>query len=312
MDDLVTFEVIMKKIFYTLLFCSLCFLGNAQAPVGFSYQAIIRNTSNQLVSNSMVSIRISILQGNADGKSVFSELHTTATNVNGLVTLMVGKGIYISGDFSSVDWSKGPYFIKTETDPAGGTQFTISGTTQILSVPYALHATTADRLSTTNTHNGFKHYVGEMFEGGMIFYVYKDSAGTEHGLIASLEDLPNMPWGNAGYVGALAQSACDGPQNTLAAATYNSGKATAASECRRYRGGGFDDWYLPAIDELRIMMTHRFIFGTLLGNGNLRDVYWSSSEYDAEYAWDATMSYDVCNEVAQKTTKRGVRPVRRF
>jgi hypothetical protein len=112
----------------------------AQVPQKMSYQAVIRNTSNILVTNTTVGMQISILQGSPTGTPVYVETQTPATNINGLVSLEVGSGTIVSGNFSTIDWSTGPYFIKTETDPSGATNYTITGTSQLLSVPYALYA----------------------------------------------------------------------------------------------------------------------------------------------------------------------------
>ena len=90
----------------------------AQAPQKMSYQAIIRNSSNELIKTSPVGMKISILQGSATGTPVYVETHATSTNANGLVTDEIGSGTFVSGvDFSAIDWSTGLYFIKTETDP---------------------------------------------------------------------------------------------------------------------------------------------------------------------------------------------------
>ena len=115
----------------------------AQAPQKMSYQAIIRNTSNVVVASSTVGIKISIVQGTPNGPAVFAERHTKSTNANGLLSLEIGAGTVLSGIFSAIDWGNGPYFIKTETDPLGGTNYSIVGATELLSVPYALFATTS-------------------------------------------------------------------------------------------------------------------------------------------------------------------------
>jgi hypothetical protein len=114
----------------------------AQAPEKMSYQAVIRNSSNALVSNQAVGMRISILQGSVSGNAIYVEIYNPnpITNINGLVSVEIGGGVPVSGNFSNIDWSNGPFFIKTETDPLGGTNYSISGTSQLLSVPYALYA----------------------------------------------------------------------------------------------------------------------------------------------------------------------------
>lgn len=114
----------------------------AQSPDKFSYQAVVRNSGGLLVQNSNVGLRISVLQGSAGGSAVYAETHVVSTNANGLASLEIGGGTPVSGTFTTINWSAGPYFLKTEIDPAGGTSYTISGASQLLSVPYALHAKT--------------------------------------------------------------------------------------------------------------------------------------------------------------------------
>ena len=139
----------MKKIVVILLATLLFVVGVlqqhacAQAPNKLSYQAVIRNSSNALVSSQPIGMRISILQGSASGASVYVETQTPTTNANGLASIEIGGGTLVSGNFSTINWANGPYFVKTETDPNGGTNYTISGTSQLLSVPYALYAATA-------------------------------------------------------------------------------------------------------------------------------------------------------------------------
>ena len=133
----------MKKLFtvFTLvLFSTVLVAAPPPVPQKMSYQAVIRNSSNELVANHAVGMKVSILQTSATGTVVYSETHTPTSNANGLITIAIGTGAVISGSFSGIDWSAGPYFIKTETDPAGGTSYSITSTSELLSVPYALMA----------------------------------------------------------------------------------------------------------------------------------------------------------------------------
>ena len=109
-----------------------------------SYQAIIRDNGGNLISDRTIGLRISILRGTATGSVVYSENHSTSTNTNGLLTLQIGTGNPEAGTFSAMNWAAGPYFVKTETDPNGGTNYSITGSSQLLSVPYALYAKTAE------------------------------------------------------------------------------------------------------------------------------------------------------------------------
>ncbi len=115
----------------------------AQSPEKMSYQAVVRNSGNALVASQAVGMQISLLQGGATGTAVYVETQNPTTNANGLVSLEIGTGTLVSGDFTTIDWANGAYFIKTETDPTGGTSYTITGTSQLMSVPYALYAKTS-------------------------------------------------------------------------------------------------------------------------------------------------------------------------
>jgi hypothetical protein len=132
----------MKKlILYPILaICLMSFGLSAQAPQKFSYQAVIRNGSNALIANTTVGVKISLLQSSPAGGVVYAERHTPTTNANGLATFEIGAGSRISGTMPGIDWGNGSYYIKTEVDPSGGTSYSVTGTSQLLSVPYALHA----------------------------------------------------------------------------------------------------------------------------------------------------------------------------
>lgn len=130
----------MKKTFTLLIVCLSLIDIFAQAPQKLSYQCVVRNSAGALVTNQGTGVKISIIQGTPAGALVYQEIFNPnpVTNTNGLLVLEIGTGIPISGLFSAVNWSGGPFFLKTEIDPTGGTSYTITGTSQILSVPYAL------------------------------------------------------------------------------------------------------------------------------------------------------------------------------
>lgn len=139
----------MKRIFTLLALAAVTLSSWTQSPDLMTYQAVIRNAENQLLSNRAISIQISILQGTPSSAAVYTEFHMVNTNYNGLVSLEIGNGV--SGDdFSLIDWSSGPYFIKTETDPDGGTNYTITSLSQLLSVPYAKYADQAGNTFSGN------------------------------------------------------------------------------------------------------------------------------------------------------------------
>ncbi|MFN5023817.1 MAG: hypothetical protein ACK5EG_07205, partial [Chitinophagaceae bacterium] len=122
--------------------------ASAQVPQRMSYQAVIRNANNTLLSQQLIGVRISILQADTAGQPVYVETHYTKTNINALMTLQIGGGLKFFGDFNSINWSTGRYFVKTETDPDGGFDYRITGYSELLSVPYALYA--GGQTDTTN------------------------------------------------------------------------------------------------------------------------------------------------------------------
>ncbi|MBQ9418212.1 MAG: hypothetical protein IJU19_06490 [Bacteroidales bacterium] len=117
----------------------------AQAPQGFTYQAVVCNAMGRIVSNSTVGVRISILQGSENGTAVYTDEQQVRTNENGLFTLIVGS---TTQPLSRIDWAHGPFYLRSEVDPTGGSNYDIVATERIFSVPYAIHSRVADSLSS--------------------------------------------------------------------------------------------------------------------------------------------------------------------
>lgn len=132
----------MKLKLFTLamLFVLSAFIVNAQTPQGIKYQAVARDVAGNIIGNQTISVRFSIHSGSATGTVVYSETHTASTNQFGLFTVSLGMGTPVTGTFSAINWSAGSMFLETELDPTGGSNYTSMGTSQMLSVPYALYA----------------------------------------------------------------------------------------------------------------------------------------------------------------------------
>ena len=128
------FTVLVMLLFSTVL---LAFVPPSQK---LNYQAVVRNSSNALVSNQVVGMKISILFGSASGTVVYAETQTPTTNANGMINISIGSGVVVSGTYSTIEWGRGTHFLKTEIDPTGGTAYSITSTSELLSVPYALYA----------------------------------------------------------------------------------------------------------------------------------------------------------------------------
>lgn len=130
----------MKKIALIYLITLLSLISYSQVPGYFNYQAVVRNAEGELILNTNINYRISILEGSITGWSVFEETQLRQTNNYGISNLVIGAGDFVSGDLTAIDWGSNKYYLKVEADITGGDSFVHIGTVQLLSVPYALYA----------------------------------------------------------------------------------------------------------------------------------------------------------------------------
>jgi hypothetical protein len=178
------------------------------------------------LAGTQVGIRISVLQGSETGPAVYVETQTANTNGNGLLSIKIGTGTATTGTFAGINWASGPYFIKTETDPAGGSNYSITGTQEILSVPYAMYAKTVAEKTYT---------IGLWPELGG--YVFRISADGRHGLVAETQNQSASCWWYE------AQNAISNPGN------------------HSTNGQKFMDWRLPTRYELNEMYLQKVAIG---------------------------------------------------
>lgn len=131
----------------------------AQSPKKFKYQTVVRNNTGAIVANQAVAFKISILQSSATGSVAYSETQSKTTNDFGLVNLEIGSGINVSGSMNTINWANGPYFVKVELDINNGTSYITMGTSELLSVPYALYAEKAGTTNYTETDPIFAGHI---------------------------------------------------------------------------------------------------------------------------------------------------------
>ena len=242
----------------------------AQAPEKMSYQAVIRGANNALVTNQQVGMQISILQGST---AVYEETQTPTSNTNGLVSLEIGTGTVISGSFTAIDWSADTYFIKTETDPTGGTNYTITGTNQLLSVPFALYAKTSSDAGAVAANTAKVGYTEELVSANTDVVANTAKVGyTEAAVSANTDVAANTA--KVGYtepiytlntlypeLGGYVIAVRDGGKHGLVVAMQDQGTSTwyeandLLSNPSNHDADGkeFSDWRLPTKRELNLM-----------------------------------------------------------
>ena len=321
----------------------------AQAPQSFKYQAVARDASGEVIANQAVSFQISILQGSESGTTVYTETLVDSTNQFGLVTLEIGTGT-TTDDFTGIDWGNDTYFIQIEMDATGGTSYILMGTSQLLSVPYALHAKIAESagsytendpvfsssiaasITGTDTITWYNkqdqltagtgieiinnvisttaHYIGESYGGGIVFYVHDNG---QHGLIAATADQSSgIQWYNGSYTttGATLNAVYAGKANTEIIISNQGTGSYAAQVCDDYSVTVNNEYYDDWYLPSRYELNLMYLQKTAIGGFASSD-YWSSTEYLTNIAWMQNFSNSFHYE-RDKVSAYYVRAVRAF
>lgn len=287
-----------------------------QVPQAIPYQAAAMYANGQSLINKSIMVKFSILDSSATGTNLYTETHNTTTNSLGIFNLNIGSGIAISGNFGALNWGSNAKFLKVELDTSAlGNNYSVIGTQQMMSVPYALYAKSAGNITGVRF---FTHYIGEEFGGGIIFHLWKDSSGVEHGLIVNKTDLSaSQPWSNVTkLIGTAAQSPWDGLGNSNSIIAQAGHSNSAAAMCLNLVSNGQSDWYLPTMQELFMLWNNYYTVVMTLkrlpGAGELQPVrYYSSNEDDGANAWTFNFKGGVTYSTI-KTNLNRVRPIRAF
>ncbi|HRD40792.1 MAG TPA: hypothetical protein PLC65_19340, partial [Bacteroidia bacterium] len=140
--------------YYILItFVFISFLVKSQAPQSINYQAIARDAGGNIVTTS-IGIKFQIYQGSVGGTLVYEETNTATPSSAGIFNIGIGLGVPVVGNFSTIAWGSGPYFLQVNIDPAGGTSYSTVGSAQLVSVPYALFAEKAGNATNYSAGNG--------------------------------------------------------------------------------------------------------------------------------------------------------------
>jgi hypothetical protein len=264
----------------------------SQSPLQFKYQAVLRDASGNIIVSQAKTVIVDILQDSPTGTNVFTETHNVTTTAQGVINLNIGS-VNTTG-IAAINWATNTFYIKITVDGI------VMGTSQLLSVPYALYAKTSGGIG------GF-HYLGEEYLGGIIFHLYIGSDGIQHGLIVSKTEGTGT-WSGSTLVGADRTE--DGAYNMTKMPT---GAGTAHTWVETLGAG----WYLPSIDELSLLWYSRyFVNKTARANGytllSISAGYWSSTENDATYAFYLDFSNGGLYTYPDKTGTHAVRGIRSF
>ena len=323
----------MKRISLTVLFMFMILSLMAQFPEQFNYQAIIRNQQGEVINNSEVRVKFSIIIGTAYGLVRYQEEFTPTTNEHGLVSLKIGTGNVLMGNFSELSWSRIPHFLLTEIDFSGEFNFVEISRTQFVSVPYAMHSKTAgnvfsgDYNDLSNKPNLDSIYQireeglspGQFFAGGIVFFV--DASGA-HGLVVSLDDIDNSAkWGLEGTELDIYNSSWNGALNTseIVSALNNSKVSNSAAHiCSEYESNGYSDWYLPSPDEMRLLLDKLYVINKQLSLdkdkssiGLSKSSYWTSEQKSSNLSYTVDFEKGII-DFENKSENLKVRAIRSF
>ncbi len=323
----------MKYIFILLLFLSLQ-SRSQDVPLKIPYQAVARNSSGDIIANRLISVRFSIHEQSISGPVTFQEKHTITTNSLGLFSVNIGTGVNITGAMFAVNWLSGLEFLQVELDTAGGNDFIDMGTQQMLSVPYsimsqvskhgsyiagpgieinldsikAIPMTLQERLDAGERPSHIiatgidqSLLIGKHFQGGYLAYISGD-----YGIIVTENDLGNLIWSNGNDILTGANDYNSGNINTNLIVSAQGNGNYPAKVCDDLILNGYDDWYLPSINELNYVAMVSFKNG---GFGT--DFYWSSTENDQGTVMCRSMINNLSG-VVSKNTPHTFRAVREF
>ena len=322
----------MKQLLNIFLLLLLANIAMAQAPQGIPYQAVARNSTGAILASTSISVRFTIRDSVATGTIKYREAHTVTTSAQGMFSVNVGQGTPVTGTFFNINWGTNAKFMQVEMDPAGGTSYIDMGTTQMMSVPYALNSSSLKlKVSATGDtmYSGGGNFViipgssaantpltiGMSYGGGKIAYIFAPGdvgyiSGQTHGLIAANSDLSTgVQWGCVYTITGTSSAAIGaGPANTTAIVSACTTSGIAAQLCDSYSGSGYTDWYLPSLYELQQLYNNRSAIGMTSGGW-----YWSSTEVSDYYAWNIGFGSGGVNNAETKSRPySAVRPIRSF
>ncbi len=251
------------------------------------YRGVAYTVSGNKLVSADVAVQLSVLKTSPTGEALYTEVHKTTTDGAGQFQIELGKGSVKKGKLQDIVWSSGDYFLEVGLDVTGGESFRTLGV-----MPFFFTPPAAEMDSTKGT---FLYSIGESYGGGVVFHQWKDAKGVEHGLVVNLHHLNFSP--------SISNNPAPAPKKAAPTANWtglNPPKADkkesenmspAAKLCDELETGGFDDWYLPSIDELAILWRNREQVNIALAKIKdahpllLSGFYWSRTKYEGDDEW---------------------------
>jgi hypothetical protein len=182
-----------KHLFITLLIGLLTLSASwAQTPDAINYQGVARDASGNPLANQAIGLQLSIRSGSASGTVAYEETHTVTTNALGLFSVLLGQGTAGTGDFSTIDWGSDVYFVEVGLDASGGNSYTSLGTSQLVSVAYALQAKSADNVDDADADPTNELLTGAALNGSQLELT--DAGGTQTVDLSSLSQGADTLW----------------------------------------------------------------------------------------------------------------------
>ncbi len=317
----------MKKVYSVIAILFFVAAVYAQSPQTMNYQAVARRTDGTLIKNQAVSVDIRIRDGSATSQIVYWETDTATTNEYGLFTIAIGSGqVQVGSTLGAINWATGNKYMQVQFDPTGtGNSLVNMGTTQLLTVPYAMYASnsvgsTGPTGATGSTGltgptgavgatgpSSTSHAIGERFGGGIVFYVYD---GGQHGLIADSADVASsQSWGTNTTTNAIRDGIGAGKFNTERIIANQGQGNYAAQACSSFQGGNYGDWYLGSKYEMLLLYQNQQQASMpSFSNG----YYWSSTEVSSNVAYDLSPNGAAVQDSKNISGGDYVRPIRQF
>lgn len=310
----------------------------AQGNNSFRYQAVIQHENGEIMANRKISFLVTILKSSLNKERVYAEFHTTTTNEFGMVNLAIGKGNPIFKTFSGINWASDEHFIKIEMDENGGSNFTLLGESQLMTVPYALHAQTADDVDDADANpenelqtlslveNELKITRGNSVElpqqtltlngnelsisnGNSVMLPTGDSQVPDPELPVPIVFRGSYiyihPTDNSAdiifgpFLSTGATSDFDGLSNTVNLVNAYGSGSYAAKVCADLTAFGYDDWYLPSRAELDALFKQNYLI-----QDYTLEQYWTSTETADNKAYTIDLTTGQLNDLTKNQAKK--------